>query len=99
MLRPRLRSLRICQESLTNIRKYADASQVHVTLDFGLDAVKLTVSDDGIGFDPEGIRIGGGQGGFGLTVMRQRARLLRGDVDIISTPGNGTVVAARIPTS
>lgn len=91
--------LRICQESLTNIRKYADASRVHVTLDFGLDAVKLTVSDDGVGFDPESIRFAGGQGGFGLTGMRQRARLLRGDVDITSSRGNGTVVEARIPTS
>lgn len=91
--------LRICQESLTNIRKYAHAGQVHVTLDFGLDAVKLTVSDDGVGFDPESIRFGGGQGGFGLTGMRQRARLLRGDVDIISSHGNGTIVEARIPTS
>ena len=91
--------LRICQESLTNIRKYADAKQVHVTLDFGLDAVKLTVSDDGVGFDPESIRIGGSQGGFGLTGMRQRARLLRGDVDIISSPGTGTLVEAKIPIS
>ena len=91
--------LRICQESLTNISKYAEAGEVRVALDFELDAVTLTVSDDGVGFDPEGIRIGGGQGGFGLTGMRQRARLLRGDVDIISSPGNGTVVKAKIPIS
>ena len=91
--------LRICQESLTNIRKYAEANEVHVTLDFGLDTVKLTVSDNGSGFDPESVRIAGSQGGFGLTGMRQRARLLRGDVDITSSPGNGTVVEARIPTS
>ena len=89
--------LRICQESLTNIRKYAEADVVRVTLDFELDTVTLTVSDDGVGFDPEGIRIGGGRGGFGLTGMRQRARLLRGDVDIISAPGSGTVVKAKIP--
>ena len=89
--------LRICQESLANIRSHADAKQVHVTLDFGLDAVKLTVSDNGTGFDPEGIRIGGGQGGFGLTGMRQRARLLHGDVDIKSSLGKGTVVEAKIP--
>ncbi len=89
--------LRICQESLTNIRKYADAKRVNVTLDFGLDTVKLTVRDNGVGFDPEGVRIGGGQGGFGLTGMRQRARLLRGDVDITSSPGSGTVVEAKIP--
>ncbi len=91
--------LRICQESLTNIRKYAEANEVHVTLDFGLDSVKLTVSDNGNGFDPESVRIAGSQGGFGLTGMRQRARLLRGDVAITSSRGNGTVVEARIPTS
>ena len=91
--------MRICQESLTNIRNYADANKVHVTLDFTLDAVTLTVEDDGVGFDPGSIRIGEGQGGFGLTGMRQRARLLRGDVDIISAPGKGTIVRARIPIS
>ncbi len=91
--------LRICQESLANVRKHSGANHVKVTLNYGLDTVKLTVSDNGIGFDPEGIRIGGGQGGFGLTVMRQRARLLRGDVDIISSPGRGTVVEAKIPIS
>ena len=91
--------LRICQESLTNIRKYADASDVQVMLDFELDTVTLTVSDDGVGFDPESVRIGGSRGGFGLMGMRQRARLLRGDVDVISSPGKGTVVKAKIPVS
>ena len=76
-----------------------DSDEVSVTLDFDLDTVTLTVSDDGIGFDPERIRIGGASGGFGLTGMRQRARLLRGDVDIVSSPGNGTMVRARIPIS
>ncbi len=90
--------LRICQESLTNIRKYAGASTVKVTLDFALDAVALTVEDDGVGFDPEMVRIEEGRGGFGLTGMRQRARLLRGDVEIDSAHGRGTRVAARIPT-
>ena len=90
--------MRICQESLTNIRKYAEASTVNVTLDFALDAVALTVEDDGVGFDPERVRIEEGRGGFGLTGMRQRARLLRGDVEIDSAPSQGTRVAARIPT-
>ena len=89
--------MRICQESLTNIRKYAGATHVGVTLDYGLDEVILAVTDNGVGFDPENIRIGEGQGGFGLTGMRQRARLLRGDVDIVSSPGKGSAVKARIP--
>ena len=89
--------MRICQESLTNIRKYARATQVGVTLDYGLNDVTLTVTDDGVGFDPENIRIGEGRGGFGLTGMRQRARLLRGDVDITSAPNKGAAVKAKIP--
>ena len=91
--------LRICQESLTNMRKYAEASSVEVTLDFALDAVTLSVVDDGVGFDPDAVRIEEGRGGFGLTGMRQRARLLRGDVEIDSAPGRGTRVEARIPTT
>ena len=91
--------LRICQESLTNMRKYAEASSVEVTLDFALDAVTLSVVDDGIGFDPHTVRIEEGRGGFGLTGMRQRARLLRGDVEITSAPDKGTRVEARIPTN
>ncbi len=91
--------LRICQESLTNMRKYADAKRVDVTLDLALDAVTLSVVDDGVGFDPDAVRIEEGRGGFGLTGMRQRARLLHGDVEIASAPGKGTRVEARIPTT
>ena len=91
--------LRICQESLTNMRKYAEARNVEVTLDFALDSVTLSVADDGVGFDPDAVRIEEGRGGFGLTGMRQRARLLQGDVEIASAPGKGTRVEARIPTT
>ena len=91
--------LRICQESLTNMRKYAEARIVEVTLDYALDSVTLRVVDDGTGFDPDAVRIEEGQGGFGLTGMRQRARLLQGDVEIASAPGKGTRVEARIPTT
>ena len=90
--------MRICQESLSNIRKYAEATRVSVTLDYGLNEVILTVTDNGVGFDPENIRVAEGQGGFGLIGMRQRARLLSGDVDVTSTPGKGAQVKTRIPT-
>jgi signal transduction histidine kinase len=89
--------LRICQESLTNIRKYAEATQVSVQLTFGGDSVGISVVDNGTGFDPDNVNIGDGQGGFGLTAMRQRARLLRGNIEIISAPGRGTRVEATIP--
>ena len=89
--------MRICQESLSNIGKYASANAVDVTLDFALDTVTLTVADDGVGFDPDAVRIEEGRGGFGIIGMRQRARLLRGDVTITSAPGEGAKVEARIP--
>lgn len=89
--------MRICQESLSNIGKYANAGAVDVTLDFALDTVTLTVTDDGAGFDPDAVRIEEGGGGFGIIGMRQRARLLRGDVTITSAPGEGAKVEARIP--
>ncbi len=89
--------MRICQEALTNIRKYARASEVSVTLDYALDSVTLTVRDNGVGFDPESVRLLEGRGGFGITGMRQRARLLNGDVDIASAPGEGAIVRARLP--
>ena len=89
--------MRICQESLSNIGKYANADAVDVTLDFALDTVTLTVADDGAGFDPDAVRIEEGRGGFGIIGMRQRARLLRGDVTITSAPGAGAKVEARIP--
>ena len=89
--------MRICQESLSNIGKYANAGAVDVTLDFALDTVTLTVEDDGAGFDPDAVRIEEGGGGFGIIGMRQRARLLRGDVTITSAPGEGAKVEARIP--
>ena len=91
--------MRICQESLSNIGKYANADTVDVTLDFALDTVTLTVADDGAGFDPDAVRIEEGGGGFGIIGMRQRARLLRGDVTITSAPGEGAKIEARIPTA
>lgn len=91
--------MRICQESLSNIGKYANADTVDVTLDFALDTVTLTVADDGAGFDPDAVRIEEGGGGFGIIGMRQRARLLRGDVTITSAPGAGAKIEARIPTA
>lgn len=89
--------LRICQESLTNIRKYAEATQVSVKLTFGRDTVGISIFDNGIGFDPDTVNIAEGRGGFGLTAMRQRARLLRGDITITSAPSQGTQVEATIP--
>ena len=91
--------LRICQESLTNIRKHANANEVSVDLEFHTDAVLLSVRDDGTGFDVASPETSGQLGGFGLTGMEQRARLLRGTLSVSSSKDQGTRVEARIPTS
>ncbi len=89
--------LRICQESLANIRRHASAKEVNVSLMFYPDAVSLAVQDNGMGFDQEGVKTRGGRSGFGLTGMEQRAHLLQGVLDVKSEKDKGTLVEARIP--
>ena len=85
---------RILQESLTNAARHAQASHVHVSIDVSGGAVELKVRDDGRGFSPEAPRR---PGSFGLLGLRERAHLLGGEVSIVSEPGRGTTVEARIP--
>jgi signal transduction histidine kinase len=93
---------RIAQEALANVQKHAGAGSVHVRLRFLPDAVRLDVSDDGVGFDAavaggaDGSD-GRGPGGLGLPGMRERASIVGGDVEVSSSPGGGTRVSARIP--
>ena len=56
--------------------------------------VTLDIYDDGVGFDPS--KYGGG-GGFGLLTLRERVAALNGRLDLESAPGEGTVVAIRLP--
>lgn len=91
--------MRIGQESLNNIRKHAEAIRVEVNLTFQTDAVILSVGDDGKGFDIDEPKEQNGQGGFGLTGMEQRIRLLRGELSVDSKQGQGTVVQVQIPTA
>ncbi|HET9008274.1 MAG TPA: sensor histidine kinase, partial [Actinomycetes bacterium] len=89
--------LRTAQEALANVAKHAAASRVGLTLSYLADLVTLDVRDDGVGFDPDGVRGADGDGGFGLTVMRQRVGRLAGTLEIESEPGAGTAVFAGVP--
>ena len=82
----------VCQEALANVRKHAAARQVRVRLRYVGTAVRLTVTDDGKGFDP-----GGTHGGYGLTGMRDRVSQVGGTVEVASVPGRGTEVSAEVP--
>jgi signal transduction histidine kinase/HAMP domain-containing protein len=85
--------LRICQESLTNIRRHAAASRAEVELSFTNDSVTLRVRDDGAGFDPSLPH----EGTFGLIGMSERAHQCGGSTLVSSEPGNGTLVQVTIP--
>jgi signal transduction histidine kinase len=83
--------LRAAQESLTNIRRHAGATEVTVLLAYAPSSVRLVVRDDGCGFD---IAIAGG---FGLPGMRSRAEQVGGTLAIRSEAGTGTTVELEIP--
>ena len=92
--------LRIVQEALTNVRRHAHASTVEVRLVFRAADIMLRVADDGLGFDLSGNEQRSvSDRGFGLTIMRERARLRGGRIEIRSTPGIGTELQAWIPNT
>jgi len=89
---------RIVQESLTNVAKHSQAHKVTILLREEADAVDATITDDGRGFDVEGLQKTGDQDrGLGLVGMQERALLLDGTAIIESKPGHGTVVQIHIP--
>jgi signal transduction histidine kinase len=88
---------RIAQEALNNVGKHATPSSVHVTLEPDDGSLVLTIEDDGRGFDPSGSPTDRRKGGFGLIGMRERARLLGGQLEVDSAPGQGTQIVVRVP--
>jgi len=85
---------RIVQESLTNIARYAHASQVIVSIQLQDDNLQLVISDNGQGFDVQ--RVNRGKT-FGLLGMRERAIALGGALIIDSQIGLGTRIVVNIP--
>ena len=83
---------RIVQEALSNAVKHARAGRVSLRVTQLCDRVQLVVEDDGEGFDPDGVRAG-----FGLTGMRERARLAGGRLWVRSADGGPTSVTAVLP--
>ncbi|MBL8095052.1 MAG: sensor histidine kinase [Anaerolineales bacterium] len=86
-------ALRIVTEALTNAARHAQAHQVTVTAARQAGALQMTITDDGCGFDPTTVPTGH----YGLLGMRERARLVGGEVALSSRPGAGTTVTARLP--
>jgi signal transduction histidine kinase len=85
---------RIVQESLTNVARHAGVKSVLVELRTTGKQIELMIEDEGTGFEPENQKAGSSSG---LTGMVERARLLQGEMEIISEPGMGTRVVAKLP--
>jgi len=85
---------RIAQEGLQNIKKHSGASRAEVNLRQVQDSLRLRVSDEGKGFDPENMKR---QAGLGLRSMEGRAHLLGGRLRILSDQGKGTRIDAIVP--
>ena len=88
---------RIAQEACANVRKHARASRIIATLDYGPEQVRLTIADNGIGFQPASVPEAGGSGHFGLAGARQRAQAAGGVVHIESAPGRGATLLVEFP--
>ena len=84
---------RLVQESLNNAAKHAQATEISVSLKAQGDCLQLTVQDNGLGFDPNGIN----RLGFGLSQMADRVSATGGTFKINSKPGSGTTVVSLLP--
>lgn len=93
-LEVQLQLQRIIQETLSNIRKHAQASRVWFEWQVTDGWLDLNVHDDGCGFDPEVVPP---LDRHGLRIMQERAKLLRAELQITSRPNSGTTVTIELP--
>jgi two-component system NarL family sensor kinase len=84
---------RIAQEALTNAARHAQAGHIQIQLRAEPAQVKLSITDDGIGFDPAHLP----PGRYGLIGLNERAKLLDGILTLESGPGQGTRVEVSVP--
>ena len=81
----------IAQEALNNALRHARATAITVCLEVNEDHLNLTIQDDGPGFDPAAL-----SPGMGLVTMQERAEAIGGQVQIISTPHQGTTIKVTV---
>jgi len=91
-----LQLVRIVQESLTNVRKHAKATNTTIDVRRTGGNLLMTIADDGVGFVP-GARVRSDFPKFGLATMRERAESIGATLTVDSAPGEGTRVRLEVP--
>ncbi len=89
---------RLVQEALTNVLRHAGVDRAEVGVSRIGTLLELRVADAGRGFDPRAVLDGGEAAtGAGLRGMRDRLELFGGRLEVVSTPGQGTLLSAEVP--
>jgi signal transduction histidine kinase len=84
----------VARESLRNVRRHSTARRVDISLGVDKHLARLTVADDGCGFDPAAIDP---DQGLGLKLIKEHVALVGGTLEILSRPGHGTQLVALVP--
>jgi two-component system sensor histidine kinase DegS len=92
-LQARIAVFRIAQEALTNVRRHSGCASAATSLDYDDAGVTVTVRDDGCGFDPSDPSVPS----WGIKGIVERAGVAGGSARVSSSPGDGSVVTARVP--
>jgi two-component system sensor histidine kinase DegS len=87
---------RAIQELLGNAARHSQAAQVKVLLDVGDDRVRVSVEDNGKGFDPDSVQQGTS---LGLKLIRERAEMLGGNFELDSAVGRGARITFAVPAN
>ncbi|MDY7019279.1 MAG: PAS domain S-box protein [Chloroflexota bacterium] len=90
---------RIAQEALNNVYRHSEASEVSIVLEHQVDKIKMTIRDNGRGFElPRQLSDFASQGKLGLTGIAERVRIIGGEVEFTSKVGKGTKITVKAPT-
>jgi PAS domain S-box-containing protein len=88
---------RIFQEALTNVERHAQAQNVQVSAERQNGSIVCRIEDDGRGFDLKQLAVNSENRGLGLTIMRERVRMLGATIDLTSSIGGGTCIRFSLP--
>ena len=89
--------LRIAQEARNNAIRHGQPEHITIDLDYGVEALRLRVRDDGRGFTSEPEVTGSTRDRWGLVNMQERAERIGGSLKLVSAPGQGTLVELTVP--